>query len=185
LVSLNKKYLPILEIGDVVEVNGVVGEVKGERRIAVKKKDDLRVLRPGIAPEVVKREIASVISDDMGTLLMVEGEIVEKKANTLFIDDGTDEIQVAFPRGLKIKEKTMQVGDIMRVAGIVRTKNEELLLMPRDKEDIQKITNATTTSSEYVDNPQEKKYRQLYVGIAIIGMGILGFLFLLKKRGKL
>lgn len=181
-ISIPKKQLPAIDVGDVIEISGVVGEVKGEKRISVKKKEDIRIVRPGVAPEVAQKEIGLLAEEDVGSLVGIEGEILEKKAASMFIDDGTGEIAVVFPKSVKTND--MNVGDIIRVAGIMRTKEQELYVMPRMMEDVQKIGVASSTIDMPVDIFEEKKSYVQYIYITSGAVGILGIASYLRKRKR-
>lgn len=180
-ISMPKKLMPKIEVGDVVELTGVLSEIKGERRIGVKNKEDARIIRPGVVPEIQKEEIALLGEEKVGSLGMVEGEVMEKKGSTIYIDDGTDELSVVLPKGVKPKEAVTE-GDIVRVAGIIRFKGEEVYIMPRTSDDIQKMGVATTTQGMEEEYIKEKKAYTPYVFMSGSTVGIVALVWYVRKK---
>ncbi len=180
-IMMPKKLLPTLEVGDSIEVTGTLGEINNERRLSVKKKEDLRIIRPGIAPEIQKEEIAMLSEEKIGSLGMVEGEVVEKKGTSIFVDDGTAEIAAILPKGVKPKD-SIKEGDIIRIAGIIRRKGDEIYLMPRSVDDIQKIGVVTTTSTIEPTEQKEKINSKPYVLLTGLSACIISIGWFIKKE---
>lgn len=180
-ISMPKKLLPTLEVGDVVELTGVLSEIKGERRISIKNKEDIRIIRPGVVPEIQKEEIVALSEEKVGSLGMVEGEVMEKKGSTIYIDDGTDELSVVLPKGVKPKEAVTE-GDVVRVAGIIRFKGEEIYLMPRMSDDIQKVGTVSTTQSIKEEYVKEKNAYTSYVFMSAGSVGIIALVWYVRKK---
>ncbi len=182
-ITLAKKYMPAIDIGDRVEVVGVLGEVKGERRIVAKKKEDVRLVHAGTAPEITKGDIISLGEEEIGSLVMIEGEVMEKKGMSFYVDDGTGEIVVTPAKGVKTKG-VIKEGDIMRVSGIIRFKTDSVYLVPRINDDMQKIGSATSTIPELTIEKKEKKNMLPYIMITIGGVVCVSIIFLARKKNN-
>lgn len=180
-ITMPKKILPHLEVGDIVEITGVLSDIKGERRIQVKNKEDIRIIRPGTVPEIPREEIVVFGEDKIGSLGMIEGEVVEKKGTNIYIDDGTGEMAAVIPKGVKFKEPIKE-GDIVRVVGIIRFKGEEPYIMPRMIDDVQKVGVVTTTTDVVLHEEKEKNNSIPYYAITASGVGILGLARYLRKK---
>jgi RecJ-like exonuclease len=89
-----KKDFPELKIGDEVEVTGEISELYGETRIKVKERSDIKKLDYVEELKPISVEIAEIGENNEGSLIKISGEVTEIKSSYLYIDDGTEEIQV-------------------------------------------------------------------------------------------
>lgn len=144
-VYMFKKDFPALEIGDVVEVSGEITESKGERRIKISKRDDIQIIGNGKHVEARDAAIYDLAEIGPGALVRITGEITSLKRNTLYIDDGTDEMLVYVKTGTNIDTKKYKEGDTVAASGLLVPNKTGLQLLPRLDADIQKIEHATSS----------------------------------------
>lgn len=171
-VYMYKKDFPDLRLGDVIRVSGVLSESKGERRIKLSSREDITVLEKG--PELETEEVTAFeIQEGVeGDLVEIEGEITSLKEHYMYVDDGTDEVQVYFKKGTAIDKKDMKVGESVSVAGIVSPTKNGMQLLPRSKEDIvtQKSIEEADTKT-FVPEKKQKNYGNYILGVAIVAAG--------------
>lgn len=147
LISVPKKHIPAVAVGDVVRVTGEIVEVNKERRIKTAKAEDVVIVRRGTAPQAAEYDIAGLSRDMAGTIVIVAGEITESKGTYAYIDDGTEELKVYFSRGAGIKQ-TLKVGDEARIVGVLHPVKDGVQLYPREMADIQVLATATASVEE-------------------------------------
>ena len=175
-------------MGDKVEVVGTVSDYQGERRIKIKSKNDIKVREHGepVAPRAV--QVEDIGEEIEGALVEITGELVEKKGATWWLDDGTEEVKVYLKENTGIKGEGVEVGDEVKIAGIVSQYQEEYRLLPRFQDDIQiineKILGATTDvqpTGQNSGNGGVLKYL-LAIAVAVI-LGLVTYI-IRKKEGR-
>lgn len=139
-----KKDFPDLKIGDKVEVIGELAEYKGETRIKIFSRDEIKILKNGIPLQPLEVRTGEIDEDLEGNLVLVKGQLIESRTNYFYLDDGSGEIKVYLKNTTGIKKPKMKEGDWLKVVGIVSQYGEEYRLLPRyqtDLEVIKEITN--------------------------------------------
>jgi len=134
-----QKNFPNLKVGDYLEVIGELNEYKGELRIKVSSKEDIKVLETKPAPQPKEVKTGEIDEDLEGSLVMITGEVIEKQSNYLYLDDGSGEVKVYFKKTTGIKRPKLKEGDWLKVVGIVSQYNEEYRILPRYQTDIELI----------------------------------------------
>ncbi len=151
-VYMSKKDFPNIRVGDTIAVSGELSDFQGEPRIKIKSKEDIEKI--GTKELVIEpREISHMDQSLFGTIASVRGEVTEKKSGYMFVDDGTDEIEVVFKKGALINSKSIQLGNHVQVSGIVLSGKQGVQLVPRFPEDVQFIT-LSSSSTEFVTTTQ-------------------------------
>ncbi|MBU0732155.1 lamin tail domain-containing protein [Patescibacteria group bacterium] len=200
LVYCSKKEFPSgLKPGDMVEVRGEISESRNEKKINYSTIEDVEVIGSGsISPLGVE----SLGEEVEGRLVSVEGPILEKSSNKIYLDN---DIVVYIKTETEIDKGDFDEGDVISVIGIVSQYDDDYRMMPRSKEDIEKQSSAAglgglikaahaagSGDGSLMDKiPQPEKYFY-YIGGAIlallIGLGIaawkLKWLNKLKKGAK-
>ncbi|MCF7906971.1 hypothetical protein K9K85_01675 [Patescibacteria group bacterium] len=189
------KDFPELEEGDKVKVRGVVSQAQGEKRIKIKEKADIEVLGKDelISPLLISTQ--DVELSLVGSLIQVQGQVIEKKSPRLFLKDGEREIVIYFKDHAEIDKRKYQEGDFLKVTGVLSLSNEELRILPRRDEDLNFIFSSPELINEeemnflilgdneedqgVVDFQSIKPY--FFIGISVLII-ILIVLILLKKR---
>jgi PKD repeat protein len=134
-----QKNFPNLKVGDYLEVIGELNEYKGELRIKVSSKEDIKVLETKPAPQPKEVKTGEIDEDLEGSLVMITGEVIERQSNYLYLDDGSGEVKVYFKKTTGIKRPKLKEGDWLKVVGIVSQYNEEYRILPRYQTDIELI----------------------------------------------
>jgi len=196
-----KKDFPALKIGDAVEVVGEISETNGERRLKTDSKKDIRVIGGNKTVTVQKLTCENIDDSLLGSLVTVEGEISDLKSTGMYLDDGTDEVQVYLKKTTGIIYKDYKEVNRVKVTGIVSSSKNGARLLPRSKNDIiilEKKTPVDTvkmsgvvptvlgTSSENTDlviEPRDGKKEAIkYAIIIAIGGGLLFLIWFFKFR---
>lgn len=131
-----KKDFPDLKVGDYIEVSGEISEINGEKRIKTKQKGDIVKIesRPVPSPENIMAD--KITEEYLGCLVSITGEITDRKASDVYLDDGTDEARVYIKQNTGIDLKSIIEGEIVMITGILSQTASGLKIMPRSPEDI-------------------------------------------------
>ncbi len=181
-----KKDFSNLKVGDKVEVAGELSESYGERRIKIKTKADIKKISSGnvSSPQAVG-EIGEVGEDNEGSLILVEGEVTDVKSTYLFLDDGTEEIKVAFKKGAGIDPKNFPVGSLLKITGLVGQTKSGYQLMPRSEADLEKIGIAPTFVSSTSSVADATNVAETYLTATAGGLTSILIGLFAKARGRL
>lgn len=192
-----QKDFPRLQIGDVVEVAGEISEINGEKRIKTKNKANIINIEHQTEPQPAVFAIEDINDDQIGTLVRVNGEITGKKGYSIYIDDGTDELEAYVKKSTDINLKRIQPGDQAEVIGIISSTKTGLRLLPRFENDIivSDLTAAADTAPQVLGEsagvdewtlPARDKKAELFKYLIVIAAVLLILLFWLwlKFRKK-
>ncbi|MDO8593132.1 MAG: lamin tail domain-containing protein [bacterium] len=190
-----KKDFPALKVGDYVEVQGELAQTQAELRIKTKDKTDIKIAAHQAPPVALAVASDAVNEDNVGQLVVVSGEITDKKSSTIYLDDGNDEVLVYIKKNTGISTKNLAPGQIVAVTGIVSKTSGGARLLPRSKDDIAVIAGAAAelapqvlgevaSGNEWEVAARDKK-NELFKYLLIIAGGIVIVLAgLLVKAGK-
>lgn len=189
-VYFYKKDFPNLKVGDRIEVMGEIRESKGERKIKINSKKDIKILEKEVSfwPKEIKT--GEVNENLEGNLVSIEGEVVNSKPNYLYLDDGSGKIKIYFKKTTEIKKPRLKEGEWLKVIGIISQNGKEYHLLPRYQSDFKIIKkreinnfsmasflkNNTFSGAENVlpkKGPSEKIKYLLLFGIALLTLLIL------------
>jgi len=146
-VYFSKSDWPKLQLGNLIQVTGTLGQSSEETRIKLANKDDIQFLAAGAPPEP-KEIIDEEINEDLeGYLVKVAGEVTDKKGQTIYLDTGTQEISVYLKASANIPKPKIEEGDQLSVTGIVSQTKSGYRLLPRYAEDLKIIAPAVAAES--------------------------------------
>ena len=150
-----RQNFPVLQPGDLVEINGTLSEINSETRIKFKDKNDVKILgKETIAPQPASAE---EINEELeGRLVLVKGQIIEKTGSRIYLDDGTGEAVIYFKTSAGLSKKEIKEGDFLAVTGIVSRNGDSWQILPRYQSDL-KITNSKDEQDLSAENPQSKE----------------------------
>jgi PKD repeat protein len=148
-----KKDFPNLNVGDVITVTGEISESSGETRIKTTEKTDMIQMGTTVEITAFPLETTEIGETVEGAFVRVSGEVTEKKASYLYLDDGVGEVKVYFKKNTGLSGSEFNVGQKITVSGIVGETRSGYQLMPRDASDIvyeqkQEILGAKTEENE-------------------------------------
>jgi len=183
-VYMYKKDFPKLAVGDVVKITGELSEVSGETRLKVSEKENIEFVQHTALPASHPIEIASVGEEYEGWLIEVHGEVTEAKSSYMYVDDGTDEVQVYYKSGAGINAKTYQPGDLVKVTGILSQTKTGYRLLPRAQSDIVKtgVVDDVIVRQEAIKEESSKEVAEKYLTATAGGLTALLVGLLAKTR---
>jgi len=173
----NKKDFPPLEVGDLVQVYGMVSEANGIKRINIKSKDDVDILSIGGVVSSTQLNADEIDESLAGGLVQVEGEITEIKSNFMYVDNGSGETVVYFKQGAKIDKTKFKEGENARVVGILEQTKTGWQVWPRSQSDVESLgPSADLLGKETVNKSSGTRSKYLTATVGGIATLILGFL---------
>ncbi|MEI6288704.1 MAG: lamin tail domain-containing protein [bacterium] len=190
-IYCNKKDFPALKVGDTIEVNGVLSESGGERRIKITTAEDIKILNGG--PEPTPHEVTTGEIDENleGSLVQINGEVIEIKGTSIYLDDGSGEarIYIKSTTGMNQKDLNIKTGDKLQITGIVSQTSAGYRILPRYARDIIKVgESAITAQPQNVEKNQNYswlvKYLVAVIVFLIIVVSWVVYIYVWKKKKK-
>lgn len=125
-----------------------------------------------------------------GYLVTIDGEVIEKRGSSIYIDDGSDEVKVYIKEGSGINKNILNEADQVKITGIVSQTKTGYRLLPRSPEDIEILGNnlegqAYTAKKVLEKNVQGQnmiKYLNAATMVMVIILG--GMVMRMKKEIK-
>lgn len=154
-IYVYSKKFPALSINDLVSVRGVVTESNKRKRIKVAVKEDIRVVEKKNVVAPAEIGVGDIGEEQVGNLVQIRGEIVDKKKSVFYLDDGSGEIAVSLKKGTDIKTDLLKKGDFITISGIVVPAKDGFSILPRSGGD---ILFAETPSSTVAAVPDAEVY---------------------------
>lgn len=142
----SKRAFPELKLGDIVKVEGVLGEAQSERRIKVKEKEDMEVVGQGVLPvpqEIVGEELSEELE---GTLVRLSGTLIDVTRNQMVLDDSQNEITVSIKKTTDIDTREFAPGMELTITGIVVPDKTAWRILPRWKKDVEIVKGTKGTN---------------------------------------
>ncbi len=195
-----KKIFPEIKCGDLIEVYGRVSYINGELRIKTKNKNDIKVIGHNQEIEVTEINNEEIDEDFLGRLVQIQGELIDKKGSSLYLDDGTDEAKVYVKKSTGIKLANFKKGNNLIVTGIVSADRNGLRILPRGEEDISLLDDSlgardeitlseqgyvlgiSTEQDKWSLPPEKENFGYILISL-IAGIILIGGLFI-KSRLK-
>lgn len=136
-IYMYKKDFPSLALGDRVRVQGILGEAGGESRIKVRTREDIVVEGKGPPPEPQTVSAADVEEELEGSLVKLEGTIIDVGKGGMMLADDGGEVPLVIKEGTGINARELAPGTKVSVAGIVSQTRSGYRVLPRAQEDIE------------------------------------------------
>ncbi len=189
-----KRDFPDFKVGDYIEVSGEISESGGERRLKTKTQADFKILEHKGAPEPKQKICEKIDESNIGELIAVSGEVVERKSSAIYLDDGTEEIKVYIKSSTGINVRDIKEGANLAVSGILGKTSSGLRLLPRFNDDIVRkdieseehaqVFGEISTSNEWELAARDKKLELFKYLLVIAGFLIILLVGLLIKIRK-
>ena len=190
-----KKNFPVLRIGDYIEVTGELAQTQGELRIKTKDKNDINLIEYKAPPVALAIKAEEVGEENIGQLIIITGEITDKKSTSLYIDDGSDEVFAYIKQSAGIDIKNLAAGQKVSVRGILSKTSTGFRLLPRSQEDVVLIGSTSgdelepqvlgeIVSADEWDLAERDKKLELFKYLLIIAGGIIIILVGLFIKAK-
>jgi len=128
-VYLAQGVFPELAVGETVVVTGVLAKPSKEFFIVVTGPEDIVKNGAGNIPIPHKINISEITEENIGWLVNIEGEIIQKEKDSLILKDRDKTMEI-----LLAKEADAKVGERVIVTGIVSTTGDNLRILASDVE---------------------------------------------------
>lgn len=134
IYSYHKDFPSDMVRGSLVSVTGVMSSAYDEVRVNA---DEGGISVVEQQDEVTPKAVDELVVDDVGSLVVVSGQVSSKTSNRLTLDNGM-EVYVKSTTGISLSGVAAE--NSVQVVGIVNQYNDTLRLLPREQEDIQVLT---------------------------------------------
>jgi hypothetical protein len=143
------KDFPKLEIGDLIEVSGVIGGSAADKYLKTKNAANIKILGKAGAPEPEKITAAGFKEENLGKFAQVQGEVEGKNGQSIFLNDGRGKFELYLKEGAGIDGKKIKAGQKITAAGLLSKVSGALAILPRGEADL-----IIATSSENAESGQ-------------------------------
>lgn len=135
-VYFSKGTWPILALGDVVSITGTLTSSLGESRLKIAAVTDVVKQKTGMPP-VPHQVDTGVIDEAMeGTLVEIQGKVIQTSGATFYVDDGSGPIKVFIKTETGIQKPRMRQGDSATIIGVVSQTTAGYRILPRFQSDV-------------------------------------------------
>jgi len=125
---------PDLVVGDAVRVVGEKSTSRGEARLKLAKASAILVTG---SDYVVPLDVSlSDFSAEIGTLIRVQGDVIQRSGDRFVIEQDGEELLVVIKDGTQISLSVVELGSPITVTGVLTTYNGKLKLLPRSPNDL-------------------------------------------------
>ncbi len=190
-VYQSKKDFPKLKLGDQLEVEGILSEAGGEKRIKLASAKAIKILAHQDPPKPLETEISLLKEEQVGSLIALQGNVTEKKSNYFWLDDKSEEIKVYLKASVGLEKINFKINDQVKVTGILRFSKGDFRLLPRYKSDLELIQDSSkepaSLTTKFSANQKEKEmiqYLLLTTGALVVILGGIGIHHLKMNRRK-
>ncbi len=177
-IYMYKKDFPKLASGDLVEIQGILSESGGEKRIKVAAKNDIKVLEQKEVPAPLVVKLNEVDESLEGCLITATSEVTEKSGSNLYLSDDDGELRVYFKSTLAFPKPKIKIGENWEITGIVSQTKTGFRLLPRYETDLKIKPPAKTEDLSAAKIPAETGGNNinLYLGAAsgLLGLTLVG-----------
>lgn len=137
-----RKDFPELALGDKIKVKGEISVNRGEKRIKIKTRDDIKILATDLKVEPELVNIDKIETCMVGKLIKISGQVIERTGQKIFVgSDETDkEVLVYLKEHAEIDKSRIKSEDRVEIAGVLSRNYDEPRLLPRGDEDIEIIS---------------------------------------------
>ncbi|MDO8425028.1 MAG: lamin tail domain-containing protein [bacterium] len=179
-IYIGKRAIPALAIGAEVEVFGEYRMASGEPRVGIRAPEDVRVLRAGAPPDPTPLRVADAADDRLGTLVVLEGEVMERRGSIIHVDDGSDEIRATLPSA--DADAAIREGDTVRIAGVLSKTTSGFRVLARTPDDVAVLERAQIQNTAAL--PAQRLRTSLEIGLLATAAGLLAIPALRRKRTR-
>jgi len=132
---------PELKLGDKIEIRGEISQNRGEKRVKIKSKDNIRVLDRGLKVDSISVSLSEIKTDLVGKLIQITSQVIEKTGNKIFIGQKEDkeEAIIYLTDYADIDKSCIEPKNKIEITGILRQYNDELRIFPRSNQDIKVV----------------------------------------------
>jgi len=136
---------PKLKVGDKIKVQGEISSVRGEKRIKIASKSDIkRIQGGGLQAKAIGWQ---ELSQQKGRLIKLSGEISSSAGSTFYLTNGQIEIKIYIKSAAKITKPTTRKGYQAEIVGILTKTDSGFKLLPRYSSDLK--INAISQIADY------------------------------------
>lgn len=176
--------IPEVSIGDAVSIIGKISETKGEKRILLQEVSDVKVIESNVLVDSSLLQTGAVSNDHFNQIVHVEAVVEKVEGNTVFVDDESGILRVYFPRGSKVSGKDVKIGSKYVFKGIIRTKDEHIVLSPRLAADVSPVLSSEALEAGDSTSPSvqslgsdssSKNGSQLWIIVSVCVAAGLGY----------
>ncbi len=190
-IYMSKKDFPKLSLGNFIEIQGVISESRGEKRIKVMKKEDIQIAIGLNNDSVLPLTLDHFDDSAIGKFVQAQGEIFERTTKYLILSLGNGErkvnLRIIQPDNISVLPSEKSV---VKVQGIIMKKKGEYEIVPRNMNDIEILSTPTFSSSEVKKTtlmskiPYDAKYFFFLLIVCLSVVVVSVFLWIFRRKSQ-
>jgi len=180
-----------VRLGDRVQVFGYISEVGGERRLVMDDNFGVEKINGDNPLNFLEIDCRDIKNDIVGSLVKMEGEVVEIKEASFIISDGTGSARIYIKKNSGVNVKDFLVGDRVSVTGQLSRTSSGYRILPRFASDVRflekeidGIMESRDTSAHYQGKSQSI-YFQAFFFLSLLILLDWGKMRVRDKRNKI
>ncbi len=170
--------------GDVLAISGTYTKSGDEHYIRVLNEDDVSISNTGTLPHPTLFSLEFIDDTLLGSYITITGEVIQKKGNNIYIDDGVEEIRAYIYPNTNIDKSQISKGDIIDISGILSKTRSGFRLLPVGNDDVQKFIEPPTITEQLQIEPvadlNTKNTFMQFLAVSIVALLIFIILMTLK-----
>ncbi|MEI8143362.1 MAG: lamin tail domain-containing protein [Candidatus Berkelbacteria bacterium] len=140
IYSYSKEF-PLLEIGQTVEIKGVLSGANSDRRVKISQLSDIVIVTvPIVSIEPKPLEIIEVNEKVEGQYVTVSGEVSRPSGDTFYVKNDQAEVKIVVKSGANIDKPRLKTGQSITVSGVVSQYQDEYRILPTRQEDVRVVS---------------------------------------------
>ncbi len=184
------KKFPNLKIGDKIKITGELSINDSGVKVKTKETQDITILSSNNEwPRLKEISVSYLNKLPNNSLVKVEGEIIQNRANAIYIDDGNKEMIIEIKKGTKIDKKILEEGKSYTIEGLLIKNENETKILPLSNKSIKILSEEKENDVGKIikDNPliiesEKKKKQKIIIKYFLITTGGIILYFLLEKK---
>ena len=175
--------VPTLQVGDVVQVAGILKSSSTGLQLFISKTHTIQVLSHTRQPVPHIIEEGGTLEGYDGKLVTLAGEVSDIQWPSVILEHDGEDITLSIKRGTDLKKSFFVKGAAIEVTGIVQKEDDTFRMLPRSSEDIVKKHTPIVQENENISAHPEKRQKSLAYLIALLVAAILlfGGMFIRRK----
>jgi len=186
-VYMRGRDFPSLSINDVVALSGTLSLTGTEPRLTISSPDSIYQQDKQISIEPAPKFIEEIDDRSLGSLISIDGEVIERSGRTIYIADDTGELRVVLQTATDIDASVFIEGTTVTVAGVLSKTKAGLRLLPRNQADIESVVVAGAITEHIpISQSSEKdsiiKYLIATLLLLILLLSVTTYRIIKRKR---
>lgn len=186
-IYMQSADFPELSIGDVVALSGTISLTGDEPKLLIADKESIYKQSEILDVYPVDKPIHELADNDLGSLILIEGEVVDKSGKSLYVLGERDEVRIYIQPNTNIQIDSSILGSFVQITGILSKTKSGYRILPRSQIDIEvpQVAGLISESSTISDELNNRDSLVNYLIATVVALVILLFIVTLSLKKRL